>query len=64
MLEYGIMIRFSDANWDSSPGTGYITVAVITISAVLIVIMTLRTLRRGAEDAPQTDPHSGSLALA
>ncbi len=33
MTEYAIVIRFSDANWDSPPGTGYLTVATITISA-------------------------------
>jgi hypothetical protein len=28
MLEYAIMIHFSDTNWDCPPGTGYITVVV------------------------------------
>jgi hypothetical protein len=43
IVEYVVMINFSDANWDSPPGTGYLTVATITISAILTVIMTLRT---------------------
>jgi len=39
IAESAIMIRFSDANWDSPPGTGYLTVAVITISAIVTAIM-------------------------
>jgi hypothetical protein len=35
-----IMIKFSDANWDSPPGFGYLTVATTTISAILTAIMT------------------------
>jgi hypothetical protein len=58
------MIIFSDANGDTPPGTGYLTVAVITISAILTVIMTLRTPKRGANAEPQVDHHSGSLTLA
>jgi hypothetical protein len=56
IAEYAIMIRFSHANWDSPPGTGYLTVAVITISAIVTAIMTLRTPQRGRDDEPQTDP--------
>ncbi|HJY46502.1 MAG TPA: hypothetical protein VJ301_17925 [Propionibacteriaceae bacterium] len=64
MAEYAIMIRFSEANWDSPPGTGYLTVAVITISAVLTAIMALRTPQRGVDDEPHQDHQSGSLTLA
>ncbi len=39
--EYLVMVKFSDANWDCPPGTGYLTVATITISAILTAIMTL-----------------------
>ena len=39
--EYLVMVKFSDANWDCPPGTGYLTVATITISANLTAIMTL-----------------------
>ena len=46
MAEYLVMVKFSDANWDCPPGTGYLTVAVITISAILTAIMTLRTPHR------------------
>jgi hypothetical protein len=35
------MIMFSDAIGDTPPGTGYLTVATITISVVVTVIMTL-----------------------
>jgi hypothetical protein len=64
VAEYAIMIRFSDANWDSPPGFGYLTVATITISAILTAIMTLRAPHRRAENEPQADPRSGSLTLA
>ena len=50
IVEVMIMINFSDANWDTPPGTGYLTVATITISAILTVIMTLRTPKSGADD--------------
>ena len=58
------MIIFSDANGDTPPGTGYLMVATITISAILTLIMTLRTPQRVADDQPRQDDHSGSLTLA
>jgi hypothetical protein len=64
MTEYVIMIRFSDANWDSPPGTGYLTVATITISAILTVIMTLLAPHRATEDKSPSGRESGSLTLA
>jgi hypothetical protein len=64
MLEYMIMIGFSDRDWDTPPGTGYLTDAAITICAILIVIMTLRMPQSGADDEPHQDHHSGSLTLA
>jgi hypothetical protein len=64
IAEYAIMIKFSDANWDSPPGFGYLAVATITISAILTVIMTLRTPKRGADEEPQVDPRAGSLTPA
>jgi hypothetical protein len=64
IVEYVIMINFSEADWDSPPGTGYLTVATITISAILTVIMTLRTPKRAADVEPRPDDHSGSLTLA
>jgi hypothetical protein len=64
MLAYMIMVGFSERDWDEPPGTGYLTVATITISAILTVIMTLRAPRRGADDEPHQDHHSGSLTLA
>ena len=45
------MIRFSDANWDSPPGFGYLTVATITISASQ---RTNTKLRDVAEDLVRT----------
>ena len=58
------MIRFSDANWDGPPGFGYLTVATATISAVLIVIMTLRMPKRAADAEPEVDSRAESLTLA
>jgi hypothetical protein len=58
------MIKFSDANWDSPPGFGYLTVATIAISAILTAIMTLHAPQRGADNKPHQDHHSGSLTLA
>src|SRR6186713_397555 len=45
-------------------GFGYLTVATITISAILTVIMTLRAPKSGADDEPQPNHDSGSLTLA
>ena len=58
------MIIFSDSVGDTTPGTGYLTVATITISAILTVIMTLRTPKEGADTEPQVDPRAGSINLA
>jgi hypothetical protein len=63
MLAYMIMVGFSERDWDEPPGTGYLTVATITISAILIVIMTLRTPKSGADDEPHPGQKSGSLTL-
>jgi hypothetical protein len=58
------MIIFSSWDWDTPPGTGYITVGVITICAILTVIMTLRAPKRRGGDESHQDHQSGSLALA
>ncbi|HKN44407.1 MAG TPA: hypothetical protein VJW23_10810 [Propionibacteriaceae bacterium] len=44
---------------DTTPSFGYVTVATITISAILTVIMTLRTPRRRTDDEPHQDPPLG-----
>ncbi len=64
MLAYMIMVGFSERDWDEPPGTGYLTVATITISAILTAIMTLRTPRKVADDEQQQDHDSGSLTAA
>ncbi len=61
--EYVIMTSFSDANWDSPPGTGYLTVATITISAILTAIMTLLAPHRGTAVKLPSDRESGSFTL-
>jgi hypothetical protein len=38
ITEYVAMIIFSSWDWDTPPSTGYITVGIITISAILTVI--------------------------
>ena len=58
MLAYMIMVGFSERDWDEPPGTGYLTVAAIAISAILIVIMTLRMPPRAAEADPQPSPRA------
>ncbi len=63
MLAYMIMVGFSERDWDEPPGTGYLTVAAITISAILLVIMTLRIPRTPADGDQQPDYDSGSLTL-
>ena len=64
IAEFIVMVNFTEADWDTPPGTGYLTVATLTISAILTVIMTLRTPQTGADDEPGQDDHSGSLTLA
>ena len=64
IAEYVAMIIFSERDWDDPPGTGYLTVAVITICAILTVIMTLRAPHKGADDEPHQDHDSASLTLA
>jgi hypothetical protein len=64
IAEFVAMIIFSDRDWDTPPGTGYITVAVITSCAILTVILTLRAPQRRVGDEPHQDHHSGSITLA
>ncbi|MEN0070131.1 MAG: hypothetical protein AAGC63_03885, partial [Propionicimonas sp.] len=49
--DYAVMLGLSNANWDAPPGTGYVTVAVIGLSALLAPCLGLwgrRVVRRGA----------------
>lgn len=43
IAEYLTMTMLSDANWDTPPGTGYLTAGVLLVSAGLIAVMTLRS---------------------
>jgi hypothetical protein len=63
-IEHVIMIGFRFSTWNPPPGFGYLIFATITISAILTVIMTLRTPRRAADAEPPVDPRAGSLTLA
>ena len=49
MLEYLIMVRLSDANWDTPPGTGYLLAAVPVAAAILTTILTLLPARRPSD---------------
>jgi hypothetical protein len=62
IAEFIVMVNFTEANWDTPPGTGYLTVATLTISAILTVIMTLRPPKSSADNEPHQDHHSGSLS--
>jgi hypothetical protein len=62
-IEHVIMIGFRFSTWNPPPGFGYLIFATITISAILTVIMTLRTPRMSADNEPGHDKHSGSLTL-
>jgi hypothetical protein len=64
IAEFIVMVNFTEADWDTPPGTGYLSVATLTISAILTVIMTLHAPRRGADDEPHQDHHSGSRTRA
>ena len=46
MTEYFTMLRFGGGNGDTPIGYGYLIFTTITISAILIVIMTLRAPQR------------------
>jgi Na+/melibiose symporter-like transporter len=62
LTDYMIIGRLGGT--DTTASFGYLTVATITISAILTVIMTLRTPRRRTDDEPHQDHHSESLTLA
>jgi hypothetical protein len=64
IAEYLAMIIFSERDWDTPPGAGYLTVATIAMSAIFTVIMTLRAPKRRADAKPQPNHDSGSLTLA
>lgn len=48
IAEFFFMISFSDANWDVPPLTGSVTVATLTLSAVLTLLLTLRSTKHPA----------------
>lgn len=48
VVEYYAMIALSDANWDTPPGTGLLTVAFAILAAVVTVILASRPAPRAA----------------
>jgi hypothetical protein len=55
ITEYFTMVSFGGGNGDTPIGYGYLIFATITISAILIVIMTLRAPQKIAD----AEPHQG-----
>ena len=60
-IEYVIMIGFRFSDVEPSARLWVPDFATITISAILTVIMTLRTPKRAGDAEPQVDPRAGSL---
>ena len=55
IVQWGAMTSiYSDANWDVPPGTGYLTGAVLILSAVVTVIMTKST-SHGQRPRPKSE---------
>lgn len=53
LADYIAMTAFSDANWDTPPGSGYPTVVAVALLAVALLVVTLvRTPTRSASPAP------------
>lgn len=48
IVDYALMSMLSDANWDTPPGSGYITAGLILLSAALTASMWWRAARRAA----------------
>lgn len=40
VLDYVVMIRWSDADWDSPPGSGYLTAGLLLLCGLAVLIMT------------------------
>lgn len=51
VLEYVVAVSLSDANWDSPPGTGYLTVAFIGLAALTTFVLGCRQGSRGTAAA-------------
>ena len=58
--EFVIMMSWSSANWDVPPGTGWLTVTGLTVSAVLTAALSLRP-GRGQPEALPGPPELGVL---
>ncbi len=41
IAEYAVMVWVSDANWDAPPGSGYLTVAMVALLALVLLVVTL-----------------------
>lgn len=71
VLEFSIMTSISDLNWDTPPGTGYITAAFIGLPALASAFLGLTAWRRSRRGRPvpaepsegtQTGPESLTIA--
>jgi hypothetical protein len=52
--DYLIMVHWSDANWDSPPGSGYLTAALLLVSGCAVLIMTALS-RQPAQPVPDVE---------
>jgi hypothetical protein len=66
--EYAVMIMLSEADWDSPPGTGYLTGVVLIISAVLTLVTFTQTppvgRAAGQSAHPPATPRSESRSTS
>jgi hypothetical protein len=61
VADYMLMIRWSDADWDSPPGSGYLTAALLLLCGIAVLIMTALSPRpasaaTAAQQVQQVDP--------
>lgn len=50
VVDYSLMIRWSDADWDSPPGSGYLSAALFLVCGVTVLVMTAVGGRRQPTD--------------
>lgn len=58
-LEFSIMVSISDLNWDTPPGTGYITATLLGAPALASALLGLAALRRSRRITDSARPPAG-----
>lgn len=63
-VDYGVMITWSQANWDVPPGTGYVPAVVLILCGVGVAVVTARGARaeRSAPTAEEQVEQVGPVA--